>query len=82
MEGKSQYFFLLISGIYALKPQLPAVGGGEGVGVVTKVGAEVTSLSEGDFVIPTSTGLGMCWLSGSPVSDSGLSLQARGVPRW
>ena len=49
---------ILCLGVYALKPQLPAVGGGEGVGVVTKVGAEVTTFREGDWVIPASTGLG------------------------
>ena len=53
------YPLLLIStGVYALKPQLPAVGGGEGVGVVTRVGTDVTTFREGDWVIPASTGLG------------------------
>lgn len=46
-------------GVYAIKPPLPAVGGGEGVGVVTKVGSEVSSFEEGDWVIPATPGMGM-----------------------
>lgn len=45
--------------MYAIKPPLPAVGGGEGVGVVTRVGADVNSFREGDCVIPATTGLGV-----------------------
>ena len=45
-------------GVYATRPPLPAVGGGEGVGVVTSVGAEVTTLSEGDWVVMSKPGLG------------------------
>ena len=45
-------------GVYAIRPPLPAVGGGEGVGVVTSVGAEVTTLSEGDWVVMSKPGLG------------------------
>lgn len=44
------------TGTYGIKPQLPAVGGLEGVGKVTKVGAAVTSLAVSDWVIPASTG--------------------------
>ena len=47
-------------GVYPIKPSLPAVGGGEGVGVVTERGAAVTTLKEGDWVIPAETGLGKC----------------------
>jgi trans-2-enoyl-CoA reductase len=45
-------------GVYATRPPLPAVGGGEGVGVVTSVGAEVTTLGEGDWVVMSKPGLG------------------------
>ena len=38
---------------------MPAVGGNEGVGVVTSVGSKVTSISEGDWVVPVCAGLGM-----------------------
>ena len=39
------------------------MGGGEGVGVVTERGAAVTSLKEGDWVIPAGTGLGKWYLT-------------------
>lgn len=48
----------IIQGVYAIKPQFPAVGGGEGVGVVTNVGSDVTEFSEGDWVVPATTTLG------------------------
>ena len=43
----------IIQGTYPLKtrPTLPAVGGGEGVGVVAGVGSAVVGLKEGDWVI-------------------------------
>ena len=40
-----------MSGVYALKPSLPAVGGNEGVGEVTEVGSEVQGLNAGDHVV-------------------------------
>ena len=42
---------VFLSGIYALKPALPAVGGNEGVGEVTEVGSEVQGLDTGDRVV-------------------------------
>ena len=39
-------------GTYAIKPPLPAVGGGEGVGRVEAVGKDVLCVSEGDLVVP------------------------------
>jgi trans-2-enoyl-CoA reductase len=41
-----------IQGVYAIKPQLPAIGGNEGVAQVIKVGPQVTRLRVGDWVIP------------------------------
>ncbi len=38
------------SGTYALKPPLPAVGGGDGVGRVLKVGEQVKKFRPGDLV--------------------------------
>lgn len=49
---------LLPPGVYPIKPSLPAVGGGEGVGVVTASGTDVTHLRKGDWVIPAGAGLG------------------------
>ena len=40
-----------VAGTYALKPPLPAVGGGDGVGRVLSVGNEVTKLTPGDLVM-------------------------------
>ncbi|XP_068125260.1 enoyl-[acyl-carrier-protein] reductase, mitochondrial [Hyperolius riggenbachi] len=48
----------MVQGTYALLPQLPAVGGNEGVGVVAAIGRHVTSLRPGDWVIPVDAGLG------------------------
>jgi len=50
--------FNMIEGTYGIKAKLPAVGGNEGVGVVTKVGAGVTDLKVNDWVIPASPGFG------------------------
>lgn len=64
-----QHFFLygikisrlcdcVFSGTYAILPDLPAVGGNEGVAQVVEVGSQVTSLKTGDWVIPKDAGLG------------------------
>ena len=42
----------VIQGVYAIKPPLPAIGGGEGVGEVLKVGPKVKNLKPGDWVFP------------------------------
>lgn len=46
------------SGTYAILPDLPAVGGNEGVAQVVEVGSQVKSLKIGDWVIPRDAGLG------------------------
>ncbi|XP_064382243.1 enoyl-[acyl-carrier-protein] reductase, mitochondrial-like [Halichondria panicea] len=48
-----------IQGVYALRPPLPAVPGGEGMGVVSAIGSHVTSLQTGDWVIPAVPSLGL-----------------------
>ncbi|XP_037737638.1 enoyl-[acyl-carrier-protein] reductase, mitochondrial isoform X6 [Chelonia mydas] len=48
----------MIQGTYALLPDLPAVGGNEGVGQVVEVGSHVTSVKPGDWVIPADAELG------------------------
>lgn len=45
-------------GTYAILPDLPAVGGNEGVAQVIEVGSQVNSLKKGDWVIPKDAGLG------------------------
>ncbi|MED6182542.1 hypothetical protein PIB30_029294 [Stylosanthes scabra] len=47
-----------IQGVYPVRPQPPAVGGYEGVGEVYSVGSAVTSLSLGDWVIPSPPSFG------------------------
>ncbi|MBN3290832.1 MECR protein, partial [Polypterus senegalus] len=48
----------MVQGTYAILPELPAVGGNEGVGQVLEVGGHVTSLRPGDWVIPRDAELG------------------------
>ncbi|XP_022046454.1 enoyl-[acyl-carrier-protein] reductase, mitochondrial [Acanthochromis polyacanthus] len=48
----------MIQGTYAILPDLPAVGGNEGVAEVIEVGSQVKSLKAGDWVIPKDAGLG------------------------
>lgn len=44
---------MLNVGVYPVRPQLPAVGGYEGVGEVYAVGSAVKNLAPGDRVIPS-----------------------------
>nr|XP_020445823.1 trans-2-enoyl-CoA reductase, mitochondrial isoform X2 [Monopterus albus] len=48
----------MIQGTYAILPDLPAVGGNEGVAQVVEVGSQVKSLKTGNWVIPRDAGLG------------------------
>ncbi|KAI6685729.1 hypothetical protein NL676_031642 [Syzygium grande] len=47
-----------IEGVYPVRPQVPAVGGREGVGKVHLVGSAVKDLSPGDWVIPSPLSFG------------------------
>lgn len=42
-----------IEGVYPVRPQVPAVGGYEGVGQVHSLGSAVKDISPGDWVIPS-----------------------------
>lgn len=53
----------LLSGTYAILPDLPAVGGNEGVAQIVEVGSQVKSLRVGDWVIPKDAGLGKIHLN-------------------
>ena len=48
----------MIQGVYPIKPELPAVGGNEGCGVVVDKGNDVKDLSVGDYVLPRVSGWG------------------------
>lgn len=59
-SGLVTVYLLMFKGTYPILPDLPAVGGNEGVGQVLEVGSQVTSLKPGDWVIPRDAGLGEC----------------------
>lgn len=48
----------MFAGTYSILPDLPAVGGNEGVAQIVEVGRKVKSLKLGDWVIPKDAGLG------------------------
>lgn len=48
----------VLAGTYAILPDLPAVGGNEGVAQVVEVGSQVKSLKTGNWVIPKESSLG------------------------
>ncbi len=50
----------MIQGVYPIGPQLPAVGGNEGVGEVLATGSEVKDLAVKDWVLPAKPGFGTC----------------------
>ncbi|KAF8402787.1 hypothetical protein HHK36_010878 [Tetracentron sinense] len=47
-----------IEGVYPVRPQVPAIGGYEGVGEVHSLGSAVRGLSIGDWVIPSPPSFG------------------------
>uniref|UniRef100_A0A3P9H826 Enoyl-[acyl-carrier-protein] reductase, mitochondrial n=1 Tax=Oryzias latipes TaxID=8090 RepID=A0A3P9H826_ORYLA len=48
----------MIQGTYAILPDLPSIGGNEGVGTIIETGKKVKTLKVGDWVIPRDAGLG------------------------
>lgn len=50
--------YSMFTGTYAILPDLPAVGGNEGVAQIVEIGSKVKSLKLGDWVIPKDAGLG------------------------
>ena len=48
----------IVQGVYPIRPELPAVGGSEGVGKVVEIGKDVEGFSIGDWVIPAIAGIG------------------------
>lgn len=47
-----------MAGVYPVRPEVPAVGGYEGVGEIYSVGSAVKALSPGDWVIPSPPSFG------------------------
>ncbi|XP_074832417.1 enoyl-[acyl-carrier-protein] reductase, mitochondrial [Carettochelys insculpta] len=69
----------MIQGTYALLPDLPAVGGNEGVGQVVEIGSHVTSLKPGDWVIPIDAPVGT-WRTDAVLSEGSLLKIPRNIP--
>ncbi|KAK1123355.1 enoyl-[acyl-carrier-protein] reductase, mitochondrial isoform X1 [Acipenser oxyrinchus oxyrinchus] len=69
----------MVQGTYAILPELPAVGGNEGVGQVLEVGSQVTSLRAGDWVIPQDAGLGT-WRTEAVLNEGTLAVVPSDVP--
>ncbi|KAL4657544.1 enoyl-acyl-carrier-protein reductase, mitochondrial [Arapaima gigas] len=69
----------MVQGTYAILPDLPAVGGNEGVGQVLEVGNKVTSLKPGDWVIPRDAGLGT-WRTAAVFSEATLASVPKDIP--
>ncbi|XP_058207063.1 enoyl-[acyl-carrier-protein] reductase, mitochondrial isoform X2 [Rhododendron vialii] len=60
-----------IEGVYPVRPQVPAVGGYEGVGEVHSLGSSVKDLSPGDWVIPSPPSSGDCIVQNGATSIVG-----------
>uniref|UniRef100_Q5RBL3 Enoyl-[acyl-carrier-protein] reductase, mitochondrial n=1 Tax=Pongo abelii TaxID=9601 RepID=Q5RBL3_PONAB len=69
----------MIQGNYGLLPELPAVGGNEGVAQVIAVGSNVTGLKPGDWVIPANAGLGT-WRTEAVFSEKALIQVPSDIP--
>ncbi|XP_030637837.1 enoyl-[acyl-carrier-protein] reductase, mitochondrial isoform X2 [Chanos chanos] len=69
----------MVQGTYAILPDLPAVGGNEGVGKVVEVGSEVRRLKVGDWVIPKDAGLGT-WRTAAVINAEDLIAVPSDIP--
>mmetsp|Transcript_22694 Transcript_22694/g.21919 ORF Transcript_22694/g.21919 Transcript_22694/m.21919 type:complete len:298 (-) Transcript_22694:342-1235(-) len=69
----------MIEGVYGVKPKLPAVGGQEGVAVITAVGKNVNKLVIGDWVIPFKAGFGT-WRQEAVAQEKELIKVANNIP--
>ncbi|XP_020839005.1 enoyl-[acyl-carrier-protein] reductase, mitochondrial isoform X2 [Phascolarctos cinereus] len=69
----------MIQGTYGIHPELPAIGGNEGVGQVVEVGSAVTGVKPGDWVIPADMNLGT-WRAEAVVSEESLIVIPNDIP--
>jgi trans-2-enoyl-CoA reductase len=69
----------MVEGVYGIKPALPAVGGNEGVAVVTSIGSNVKKISVGDWVIPFKAGFG-CWRTEAVGTEDNLIKIGNDIP--
>lgn len=72
------FWFMACIGVYPLRPEMPAVGGNEGVGVVVGVTPGVRNLKVDDWVIPAYPNLGQVILWNEPFPKEDSSLQSLG----
>ena len=69
----------MIEGVYGKSPNLPAVGGNEGVAVVTEIGSAVKGLAVGDWVLPFRSGFGT-WRTHATAKENQLVKVANDIP--
>ncbi|XP_029360647.1 enoyl-[acyl-carrier-protein] reductase, mitochondrial isoform X2 [Echeneis naucrates] len=69
----------MIQGTYAILPDLPAVGGNEGVAQVVEIGSRVKSLKIGDWVIPKDAGLGT-WRTKAVLAEEDIIALPNDIP--
>jgi trans-2-enoyl-CoA reductase len=69
----------MVEGVYGIMAKLPAIGGNEGVAVVTEIGSKIKKLAVGDWVIPYKAGLG-CWRTEAIADESELIKIANDIP--
>lgn len=69
----------MIQGTYAILPDLPAIGGNEGVAQVVEVGGQVKSLKTGDWVIPKDAGLGT-WRTEAVLAENSVISLPNDIP--
>lgn len=69
----------MIQGTYSILPDLPAVGGNEGVAQIVEVGRKVKSLKLGDWVIPKDAGLGT-WRTEAVVAEDAIISLPKDIP--
>ncbi|MCI4374365.1 hypothetical protein PGIGA_G00005410 [Pangasianodon gigas] len=69
----------MIQGTYPIPPDLPAVGGNEGVGQVLEVGSQVQTVKVGDWVILRDAGLGT-WRTAAVFSEDDLVTVPSDIP--
>jgi trans-2-enoyl-CoA reductase len=71
----------MVEGVYGTKSALPAVGGSEGVGIITEIGNDVKGLKVDDWVIPGSGSGGFgTWRSYVKTSADNVMKVANDIP--
>jgi len=69
----------MIEGVYNIKPPMPAVGGNEGVAVITHAGPNANKFKVGDWVIPSGPGFGT-WRTFAVAHEDVLEPIANDIP--